>query len=219
MNLQDIFDQLSHGELSNVALGGLNDGFGIREEDFEKMTSHVNFALLELAKKFQLNVKTVTISQVEGVHTYLLDADLIRIISVVDNLGNPYSLNRLNDYYIPEDEEEGDYNLETDTTGFTYNYGVDGRTFKVTYQATIPTINPIDLDPMDVEIDIHPGALQPLLYLVASRVWASLPTLDGMNKGMEYLAKYEQACDNITKYGLVHNVEFEQNKLQDRGWV
>jgi hypothetical protein len=219
MNLKYVFDQLSHGELSTVALGGMNDDFGIREEDYEKICSHVNFALLDLSKKFQLNTKKVRTIQEEGVHTYVLDADLLSIISILDNEGNPYSLNRIDEKYIEEDEEEGDYNVSTDTTGFTYDYGVEGRTFIVHYQATLPRIEPIGLDPENEEINVHPGILQPLVYLVTSRVYASLPTLDGVNKGMEYLMKYEQACEVIQKYGLLHNVEFQNNRLKDNGWV
>lgn len=219
MLLQEIFDQLSHGELSNVALGGLNDGFGIREEDYEKITAHVNYALLDLHKKFQLNKKTVEIAQVEGVHTYLLDADLLSIISIVDNEGNPYSLNRLDDSYIASETDVGDFNVMTDTVGFTYDYGVDGRVFKVTYKAKSPNIDPIGLDPESTDIDVHPGVLQPLLFLIASRVFASLPTLEGVNKSMEYLLKYNDACELIQKYGLIHNIEFANNKLDTRGWV
>ncbi len=158
------------------------------------------------------------ISQVEGVHTYLLDADLLNIISIVDNEGNPYSLNRLDDSYIASETDEGDYNVSTDTTGFTYDYGVDGRVFSVTYKAKSASINPIGLDPATTDIDVHPGVLQPLLFLVASRVFASLPTLDGVNKSMEYMLKYNDACEVIQKYGLIHNIEFANNKSTDRGW-
>ncbi len=219
MNLLYVFDQLSHGELSTVALGGLNDGYGIREEDYEKIVSHVNFALLDLSKKFQLNKKRVRTSQVAGEFTYVLDADLLNIISIVDNLGNPYSLNRINDKYIADDELEGDYNVQTDTTGFTYDYGVEGRTFIIDYQAVLPKLNPINLDPGTVELDIHPGVLQPLLYLITSRIYASLPTLDGVNKSMEYLMKYTAECETIQKYGLIHKYEFTNNKLSENGWV
>jgi hypothetical protein len=219
MNLLYVFDQLSHGELSTVALGGLNDGYGIREEDYEKIVSHVNFALLDLSKKFQLNKKRVRTSQVAGEFTYVLDADLLNIISIVDNLGNPYSLNRINDKYIVDDEVEGDYNVQTDTTGFTYDYGVEGRSFIVDYQAALPKLNPINLDAETVELDIHPGVLQPLLYLITSRIYASLPTLDGINKSMEYLVKYKEECETIQKYGLIHKFEFTNNKFSDNGWV
>ena len=219
MNLLYVFDQLSHGELSTVALGGLNDGYGIREEDYEKIVSHVNFALLDLSKKFQLNKKKVRTSQVSDSHTYVLDADLLNIISIVDNLGNPYSLNRINDNYIADDETEGDYNVQTDTTGFTYDYGVEGRTFIVDYQAVLPKIDAINLAPETVELDVHPGVLQPLLYLITSRIYASLPTLDGVNKSMEYLMKYNVECETIQKYGLIHKYDFANNKLSDNGWV
>ena len=217
--LKDVFDQLSHGELSTVALGGLNDGFGIREADYEKMASHVNFALLELSKKFQLNKKKVILEQEEGTHTYMLDADLLNIIAVTDNLGNPYSLNRIDTQYIPAEATDGDYNISTDTTGFTYDYGIDGRTFIVHYQAILPRIDPIDLVPEEVDIDVHPGILHPLLYLVASRVYAALTVLDGVNKSMEYLMKYNDACDVITKYGLLHNYEIANKRFEAGGWV
>jgi hypothetical protein len=213
MNLGELFEQLSHGELSTVALGGMNDGFGIREEDYEKVVSHVNYALLELHKKFQLKVVTVELPIEAGSHTYLLDADMLNIISIADQDGFPYSLNRINASY-PE------YNVSTDNTGFTYNNTENvAGTFKVTYKASITKIDPIGLVPEDVELDIHPGALQPLLNLIASRVYASLPSLEGVNKSAEYYSKYLNDCQNIQMYGLVHNAEFENTKLEDRGWV
>jgi hypothetical protein len=213
MNLRDIFEQLSHGELSNVSVGGMNDGFGIREADYEKVVSHVNYALLELHKKFQLRKVTVELPIEEGLHTYLLDTDMLTIISITDQDGFPYSLNRINASY-PE------YNVSTDNTGFTFDNKENvAGTFSVTYKATIPAIDPIGLVPEDVDLDIHPGILQPLLNLIASRVYTHVPSLDGMNKSAEYYAKYLNDCQNIQMYGLLHNVEFENTKLEDRGWV
>lgn len=212
MKLIEIFDQLTYGELSNVALGGMNDGFGIKESDYEKIAVHVNLGLLELHKRFHLKEPMVTIPVVPDQEEYTINEDdFLHIIAISDDAGNDYSLNVFN----PDTPE---LNITTTGTSFTCTNEEVGENFHVFYRAKHAPIVPIGLDPHNLEIEINPSVLQPLLFFVASRVYASLPTLDGMNKGMEYLAKYEQACTMVDMYGLVQQNSSEID-VKDVGWV
>ena len=56
MKLLDLFERLSFGELSNLAIG--MEGAGtIRESDQRKVLAHVNDGLLQLYSRFILQTK------------------------------------------------------------------------------------------------------------------------------------------------------------------
>jgi len=72
MLLSDIFDQLSYGELSHLAVGSAEDG-GIVLEDQKRLMPHINLGLIELHKRFPLRFDEVIIRQYEHIDTYVLN--------------------------------------------------------------------------------------------------------------------------------------------------
>ena len=53
MLLSDIFEQLTMGEVSQLSLGGTNEG-GVLPQDYPKIVPHINLALTEIYKRFNL---------------------------------------------------------------------------------------------------------------------------------------------------------------------
>ena len=73
MLLSDILEQLSIGELSQLAIGGYSSGIGIEECNYGKIIPHINLALSELYSRFPINMEQLRIEQQEGVNEYYLD--------------------------------------------------------------------------------------------------------------------------------------------------
>ena len=71
MTLQDIFDKLTFGELSQIGVSG--NGTGISQEDYPKLISHVNLGLTDLYTKFPLREREVVIQQYDEISFYELD--------------------------------------------------------------------------------------------------------------------------------------------------
>ena len=60
MTLQDIFDALSAGELSQISIGGQAAGV-INKENRAKLLPHINMGLTALFKRFRLKEGELTI--------------------------------------------------------------------------------------------------------------------------------------------------------------
>ena len=75
MKLQTIFDQLIHGELSQLFIGGAETSDVIVPDNYPKVISYINMGLLELYKRFPLRLKELVIQQNEGIGTYILDSN------------------------------------------------------------------------------------------------------------------------------------------------
>ena len=73
MKLIEIFKHLTHGELSQLSLGGGPNG-EITEANHEKVVSHINLALLALHTRFPLRAKTLTLALQSGKLQYALTA-------------------------------------------------------------------------------------------------------------------------------------------------
>ena len=59
MKLQEIFDALWYGELSQVFQGGTDATEGIREEDRKKVISHIQLGLTSLHRRFNYRLKMI----------------------------------------------------------------------------------------------------------------------------------------------------------------
>ena len=75
MTLDDIFQELTYGELSQLAVGGRdNEEPAIAEEDRPQIIRHINTALTAIYKRFRLREKQVWVQLTEGKSGYVLDS-------------------------------------------------------------------------------------------------------------------------------------------------
>jgi len=237
MILQDIYDQLCHGELSQLFVAGDAESGGLREEDKPRMLAPIQLGLSALHKRFLLKQKQLTINIQEGRSTYVLkdiyslhntnsnelikyidDAeepfknDLLQIERVLDDKGNELPLN---DHALPYSLRTAAYNV------LVVPPDLDASTLTVLYRADHPKIDPImgQYVSFQEEIELPVTHLEPLLYFVASRVMNPVGISGEFHEGNNYAQKYEMACQELERHGYQLNNQDSNNKFQRNGWV
>lgn len=237
MILQDIFDQLSYGELSQLFVAGDTESGGLREEDKPRMIAHIQLALSALHKRFLLKQKQLTISIQEGRSTYVLkdsyslhneqsnelvkyidDAeepfknDLLQVERVLDDKGNELALN---DHTNPESIRTPAYDI------LIVPPDLETETLTVLYRADHPKINPImgQYVSFQEEVALPVTHLEPLLYFVASRIMNPVGMDREFHEGNNYAQKYEMACQELERHGYQLNSHDSNHKFRNNGWV
>lgn len=232
MLLSEIFEQLTYGEFSEIAIGGKELG-SIKVEDYPEMVVHMNLTLSVLHRRFQLRTGLVIIEQLTDTDTYD-----IKMINTVSNAGtvqyikdtalkpflnNVIKIERVLDsegceFYLNDDSETNSLFTPTQTS-IQVAIPKDGVTMAVEYRANHPKIVAAGIDPGTTEIDVPYAYMEAITAYLAYRVWSSLPRLDGMNVGQEFLAKYELAAKILENQGINQDEKESTNHAGDSGWV
>lgn len=77
MLLQDILDQLTYGELSQIFMGMGECDKGIPDENLREVIGHISLGLTALHKRFRLRERTVKLQLVKNKNVYVLDKKFI----------------------------------------------------------------------------------------------------------------------------------------------
>lgn len=248
MKLQEIFNQLSYGELSNVFIGSL-DKQGIQPEHYKQLISHLNLGLNNLFKRFPLKEGELILKLTEGIYTYPLKKDFAEnnLKSVEDNLyildgedkpfeGDIIKVERVyleSGVELPLNDEHADYSIFTPNL-YTIRVphllvdkpdSLDEQlrtdTLKIIYRATHPFIEYKDnLDPNKVEVDLPYSHLEALLYFIASRVNNPIGLQNDFHAGNMYASKYEKECQLLEMQNIrVDQGVITNTRLYRNGWV
>lgn len=232
MYLSEIFDQLTHGEMSQIALGGANAS-GIIEADYPKVLAHINLALTELHKRFLIKEGSVTVQQYDHIQTYKLDRkyaetnlesteqykyikdsiyepfynDVLRIETVVNEEGETLYLNDKNEYW----------SVHTPTyNSVQVPYPEKENQMIVTYRADHERLVSDNLDPTTTEVNISSTYLESLLFYVASRLYAAIP--DGSNDAVMYMTKFEASCLKLEELNLSNTDDTSNQRIWRNQW-
>lgn len=223
MKLQEIFNQLTHGELSQVHIGGAEDG-QIAEKHWPVVISHINLGLMALFKRFSIKEGNTLLTLIANQVDYPITAvDLLKVERVYTDAGKELVLNDLAE----------SYSLRTPTTSVLQvpKKMVDGSTdipdwlktltLKVMYRASHPqiTIGLGYFDPERVDVDLPYAYLQALLYFVASRVHNPIGMTNEFNAGNNWAAKYEMECQRLENENLQMDRGAGNTRLASNGWV
>lgn len=235
MTLQDIFDQLGHGELVSLRMGGAGEEDGIREEDKPKLLSNIQLGLTALYKRFRLKEGEVIVqladdrqlyeissryaaSNDKATLVYLDDAldpfddSLLKIEEVYDADGVPLALNKRGD---ADSLRTPSYNkLQVPST-------LERQNLRIVYRRNHPKIDKI-LGPavsFAVELELPDTHLEPLLYFVASRIMNPIGMVNEYHDGNNYAAKYEMACRQLEDQGHYIDDLGESSRFSENGWV
>lgn len=212
MTLQDIFDQLSHGELATVFAGDITGG-PLEPDRKEKLIVHINMGLTALHKRFNLKQKTEVVNLVPETHTYVLTSpDLLRIEAVKDLEGNDYFLNDDNDACTLRTPNYKTLVLPMD---------LDTTALIVTYRADHPAISKMKSYGYapNIAVDLPPTHLEPLLYYIASRVHNPIGMTESFHTGNNYAAKYEASCQLLEQQGFNQSELHRDDRFTRNGWV
>ena len=223
MKLQEIFDQLSYGEFSQVSIGGQPAGV-INEANYANVVNHLNLGLSSLYKRFNLKTRQLTIPLDVGSDIYALKIDdILKIEKVTTDLEFELNLNREGDPYscftpsmnslrVPQVilDQGKDLPDELKTVGLTITYRANHPRIAMKFGILMPEMK---------EIELPYSHLQALLYFVASRVHNPIGMVNEFNAGNSWYAKYEGECQRLELVNLQIDQGAMNTRLRSKGWV
>lgn len=248
MNLQEVFDQLTHGELSQLSIGGNEAGL-INPANYNRLVPHVNLGLTQLYKRFPLKEGRLTLElqsnrTVYPIHSkyavssrssrepvrYIKDSlaapfkdDIHKIEKVVASSGYEFSLNDESDEYGMFTPSATVLRVPLDVAEQSMDLPDEIKTtlVEVVYRANHPLIiaDGADLEPELIELELPYSHLEPLLLFIASRVHTPTGMTNEANLGNTYSAKYEAACQLLEFKGLQVDQGSQNSRLERNGWV
>lgn len=240
MKLKEIFDQLSHGELVQLHLGGEGDTTGVTEASYDRMLSHINLGLTALHKRFRLKEGTVVLVPQENMLYYKIHSrfqegnrisretlrylapqpvfkdDLLRIEKVSVN-GIEYPLNsdaHPASFFTPSFDQlvlpEGLPEGLPKTDGIV-----------IKYRQNHPLIERgIGLfRPECIEVDLPYTHLEALLLFIASRVMNPVGITQEFHEGNNYAALYEAECLRLENQNFRVDQGYHNDRLHRNGWA
>lgn len=213
MNLQEIFDLLTFGELAQLSIGGGEAGV-INDSNMAKVLPHINLGLTSLYKRFKLKQASMVLPLVKGQSIYnITQPDVIKIEEIHSPIGKVLSLNDPTDV-------NGCFTTSDRTLvvkdSFTHSY------LTIIYRANHPKLQAddgyVDIDTLLIELP--DSYIEPLLYFVAARLLSS--TGSGQFEGlatMQYMQKYENACQQLTNWNPQAEASREEPRIRTGGWA
>lgn len=234
MKLSELYEKLSYGQLSNLALS--NDGAGTIVDDRKpQLIVHLNAALLRLYTRFTLLQKDLLIELyssrtlypltmefaqsntasaephkfiMDGLHDDFTD-DVIKILSVFDNFGSEYVLNDVEDFYSLFTPQPNVLQVPHPRNNVTY---------AVWYQARHPIIASNAAE--TTNINIPPLLEEALMNYIGSLVYGNMNGQDNLVRSQSLLQQYETICLDVEAKDLVNQTTATTlTKFQKRGFV
>lgn len=234
MNVANLFEALSYGELKNLSMSSEGGG-SIREEDQHTVILYANEALTRLYSRFVLKEKDVLIELVDHITNYHLirqyaescydeeivpfpyikdlgrepfTEDVIKILSVINSNGEELPLN---------DAEHPRSLFTPQANVLQVPRPIDRQSLGVLYQARHPILSREDLEqPIEV-----PAVLQgALTSYIAHKVYGGMNTQEAVAISQGHYANYEAVCAEIVDKDLVNtSVSQTNSRFQKRGWI
>jgi hypothetical protein len=248
MKLKEIFDQLTYGELSQLAIGGGDNG-AIRVQDYNRILAHVNLGLTALYKRFPLKEGRVKILLQAGmtnypiVSNYALTNPRTRFSPkfIQDSAASPFKdgIHKIEKVFTDSgfemslNDEADPYSVFTPTATMlrvpslvvakSLDLPAELQTtgLELVYRANHPILvtDDGDLEPEEVEVELPYSHLEPLLLFIASRVHTPTGMTNETNMGNNYYAKYEAACQQIELTNLKVDSNSQPDRIARNGWV
>lgn len=234
ITLEDIFEALAYGELSQLAISKAGK---INIADQPQVISAINLALTALFSRFPLLEKEVIIQQYAHITEYILDVQYAQSnpISIdvpkyiVDSVTRPFldDVIRITAAYDEAGKEVTLNDLSDDSGWFTPSYNSiqipfpnSDNTSVLTYRAKHPKIPLTVSNPATVEVMMHTSLVEALLAYIANRIHTARGGEPAMKQAQQCLAKYEDICMQAELRNLLHTNDSAGNlKLYKGGWV
>ena len=236
MKLLDILEQLSQGELRQMAVGGSGKS-GITPDKFPKVIPHIQMGLTELHKRFLMNTDVLVIQQMEGITEYFIHTDHAATNSestakkyIQDTPFKPFNDN---DYFLGIEKvsrEDGfDYPLNDETqtwSVYTPSYNSVQVPFNdkenamfVQFRANHPNLAKDGEGVLDQTVQISPVCLEALLLYVAGRYYSNSDIAESQQAGIVAMTNFERSCQRIKGENLNTVANTGNEKLEINGWV
>lgn len=248
MKLQDIFDQLTVGEFSQLSIGGQDAG-EINEANWPKVLNHVNLGLTQLYKRFPLKQGRFTLELQPDTLQYALNSkyavtnrrskepvrfikdstaapfedDILKVERVIGESGYDLGLNDGSDPYSVFTPSSLVLRVPKDVVDQSASLPEKYKTatLEVVYRANHAkmSVGMGLFDPTRVEVELPDTHLEPLLFYVASRANTPVGMTNEANLGNIYMAKYEQSCKQLEEWNLNVDQGSQSTSFERGGWV
>ena len=246
MTLQEVFDQLTYGELAQLNIGGAGTGV-INGTNYTRVLSHVSLGLTSLYKRFALKEGRLIVQLDPSISTYslsgkfaatntrsrepikyLLDSamqpfqdDLLKVEQVLTDLGFEMAVNdRSNPLSVMTPAATTlRVPLPVVLRSKDLPEQLKTETLEVVYRANHFKIAAEDVDPEMVLLELPDAYQEALLYFVASRVNNPIGMSNEFDASSNYSVKYEQACQQLELQNLQVDQGSENTRFYSRGWA
>ena len=237
ITLQEIFDNLTHGELSHLSIGGAGTGF-IADKDVTKMVSVVNGALTAVHKRFYLRPGKAFIQQQAGVELYYLRSEyalsnsdsLEPIKYIIDSTAKPFE----DDLFKIEKISRADgTKCELNDSSVDYPIYISGfdiiemtpyatpELMQISYRANHPKVTcAVGTKPADIKLHIPRFILDALSLNIAARLYSPLSAGEGQTSASNaFRYQYELECTRLEAKNLDLDEKNEDNRFSNNGWI
>lgn len=241
MTLQDIFDQLAHGELSQIFDTEM-DKFGeINEEKRPKLIHHIQMALTDLHTNFLLREREFLVELTPGKRTYALEHKFAASnieseepVKYIDDSETPFTGRLLLPARIYNDDDDevplNDLSNPDTSIHLPSNHIIklpkdyEGETLRVVYHEDHPLFDKYVAPavPFKIPVELPSSYLTALLYFVASRVMNPIGISPEFHEGNNYFAKYQGEIARLKSLGIEKDNlgdVYEADRFYHQGWV
>jgi len=191
-------------------------------DDFDGI-GYLNQAMVQLYKKFDINKQEQVISLITGTTTYTLNADYLIWVSAKttqnylrDFQGNIIiggdAAKKVN---IPVNDPTDPNAMVINTVRTAkFQYPTTGQDIDFLYRAAPVKILAED---GNQELILEPQYIEPLMHYVGYLGYLGLNVIGGESDSL--LAQFNLACSLIIQDGIAPHEQYENTKLNDRGFV
>ena len=235
MNLNDLFQDLALGELSNLAM---SENGTIVAEKRPHVTNYTNEGLLALCSRFILIERDMLIEMREAKTNYHLlrryamsqygeenPPDRFDLPYIIDTVGEPFQedvikiLSVYNSFgmKIPLNDLDNPMSVfSPQSTVLQIPYPIAGQAVTLEYLARHKTMSHCDCDE---QIELPEVLHRALRAYIASKVFMHMNTQENTAKGQEHMLNFETLCQDVIDKDLVSTSSVTTNeKLEQRGF-
>lgn len=155
ISLEDVFDALKYGELSQLSIGGQDQG-DVNEHNWKQIVNSVQLGLGALYRRFNLHSGTALLHPVEGQYVYHMTRDRFRNSPSFDPVRNPF--------------EHGPVKFNDSLIEITNMKAVSGLTFPINITGDITSIGIKDVRVISLPDKFFDHDFANTMQLTAGRV-------------------------------------------------
>lgn len=244
MKLQDVYDQLSYGELRLTFMGAGKEGSSTDKPDFMRLLPSMVLGLTSLHSRFRLREGTMTVALTEGRASYVLMSQFAESENATNPIildsADPFKDNLLKiekiygicdgvEYRIPLNNTTVKHGIRTPTmTSLLLPTDTDEAPWllettelRVVYRQDHPALDlaVANAAPTEVTVELPPSHLQALLLFMASRIVTPMGMDPGvMHDGNNFQLKYDTACSELQDLGLEIDEVVATDQPEINGW-
>lgn len=247
MTLQDIYDQLSYGELRDTFIGKGTDGDGTDRADLKRLFPSVVLSLTDLHTRFMLREGTMLVNIALPQAGYQLfpkfaasnirSAETNKFIADLDDpfMDNLLQIEKIHgtyqeaEYRIPLNQDNDPLSIRTPTLNSLMipsdpekaPWLKETSQLKITYRQDHPLMNihMANAAPSQVQVELSAMYLEPLLLKMAARVHNPLGADPGaLHQGNNFEALYEKKCQQLETKGMEVPNEEMNLRAEMNGW-